>query len=284
MGWHCIQTGQGEGKSKSKRLTLFLMYVVAFSGWAQSAVARCDLRPGETGMVLRVIDGDTIAMDSGLEVRLIGSLAPNRPADIDARHPWPLADEAEGLLTSLAKGKRVQLFYGGRRRDRHGRALAHVFVVSNAQRTWLQGALVDAGLARVYSYPDNRACLDGLLEREARARDAGQGLWRDQEYAQRSALDLSRLYNDLHSFQVVEGRVHAIGKARGRVYLNFEANWRRDFTASIGRKALAAMLKAEFNPALLQGRKVRIRGWIERRNGPLIAVTHREQIEVIDRP
>ena len=261
-----------------------LMTVVAFGGWVQPATARCDLHPGETGTVSQIVDGDTVTLDTGLEVRLIGSLAPTRPSDIDARHPWPLAKEAEGLLTTLTRGKPVRLFYGGRRRDRHDRALAHVFVLKDSGRTWLQGALVDAGLARAYSYPDNRACMGDLLEREARARGAGKGLWQDREYMQRQALDIARLSNDLHRYQIVEGRVHAAGEVRGRLYLNFEANWRRDFTASIGRKALAGMIRDGFNPASLKGRHVRIRGWIERRNGPLIAVTHREQIEVVDRP
>ena len=284
MGRHCVYAGRDRRRRRREKHLLLLVSAIVFAAWGHSAEARCDLRPGERGVVSQIIDGDTMALDTGLEVRLIGSLAPNRPADIDDRHPWPLANQAKGLLTSLAKGKPVHLFYGGRRHDRHGRALAHVFVVTKAGRTWLQGALIDAGLARAYSHPDNRACLQDLLEREARARDAGQGLWRDREYRQRSARDLSRLYHDLHSFQVVKGRVHAIGKARGRLYLNFEANWRRDFTAAISRKALAAMLKDGFNPALLKDRQVRIRGWIERRNGPLIAVTHREQIEVVDGP
>lgn len=278
MSNHQFDGGTERGRSY---LLFFLVFVhVLFEGQATSA--QCSLRPGETGVVSRIIDGDTVMLDTGLEVRLIGALAPKRPAGVDARHPWPLAGKAERLLAALAHRKPVRLFYGGRKRDRHGRALAHVFVTAAAERLWLQGALADAGLARIYSHADNRSCLEDLLEREVLARDAGKGLWHDAEYALRKGLDVAVLYDNLNSFQIVEGRVHAIGKARGRIYLNFEANWRRDFTVSISRKALARMVRGGFNPSLLQSRQIRVRGWLERRNGPLIAVTHRGQIEVLD--
>ena len=61
--------------------------------------------------------------------------------------PWPFAAE-------LASGAEIELRYGGAKADRHGRALAQVYVVKGGERLWLQGELVGKGLARVYSFPD----------------------------------------------------------------------------------------------------------------------------------
>lgn len=245
-------------------------------------LAICALKPGEEGVVRDVLDGETLRLDSGLEVRLINARAPVRPADLSDHHPWPLARTARTALGALALGKPVRLFYGGRERDRNGRALAHAFVITDAGRLWLQGEMVGKGLARVYSFRDNRACILDLLDLEDRARSAGRGLWSDQAYAVRKALDVTRLTDDRGSFQIIEGEVHAVARVRGRAYLNFEANWRRDFTASLSASVDKRLTKSGLNAEHLNARRIRVRGWIERRNGPLVAITHREQIEILD--
>ena len=62
--------------------------------------------------------------------------------------------------------------------DRHGRALAQVYVVRGRRApVAARRELVGKGLARVYSFPDNHACVDDLLARDAEARAKGAGLW-----------------------------------------------------------------------------------------------------------
>ena len=82
-----------------------------------------------------------------------------------------MVNEAKEALSKLASGAEVELRYGGTRTDRHGYALAQVYVVKGGERIWLQGELVAKGLARVYSFPDNHACVSELLAREAEARE-----------------------------------------------------------------------------------------------------------------
>ena len=79
--------------------------------------------------------------------------------------PWPFVDDAKQAVTALASGKVVEFSFGGRRIDRHGYVLAEVFVVEGESRLWLQEEMVARGLARVYSFPDNRACVGELLAR-----------------------------------------------------------------------------------------------------------------------
>jgi hypothetical protein len=85
--------------SSSVRLVLAAVLVL---GAAQNLLAQegrrdhpsCDdLLPGATHTVTRVIDGETVALDDGSQLRLVGALAP-RAIDVGAESgAWPL----EGL-------------------------------------------------------------------------------------------------------------------------------------------------------------------------------------------
>lgn len=61
--------------------------------------------------------------------------------------------------------------------------------------------------------------------------------------------------------------------------MNFAEDWRRDFTIAIARKDLAAFETLDLER--LAGSRVRVRGWVEWWNGPVIKATHLEQIEVL---
>jgi hypothetical protein len=98
---------------------------------------------------------------------------------------------------------------------------AQVFVVRDGARLWLQEELVAKGLARVYSLADNTACVHELLASEAEARDRRLGVWGSWAYRIQSADDLKRLDRLMHTYQLVEGKVVAVGQVAGRIYLNF---------------------------------------------------------------
>lgn len=234
------------------------------------------LEAGEQASVIEVVDGDTVLLDDGWQVRLVGIQAPKLPLGRRNFRKWPLADEAKSALEVLVLDREVTLAYGGQRVDRHGRRLAHLFL---ADGTWVQGALLSAGMARVYSFPDNRAVVSEMLAAEDSARHEGAGMWGSNWYAVRTPDILER---DIGSFQLVEGRVVDAADVRGTVYLNFGADWRSDFTVKVGKRARKTFDAASFDLQALAGRTVRVRGWLDDYNGPMIEATHPEQIEVLD--
>ena len=249
---------------------------------AVEARAACSLSAPERASVATIKDGETLVLTDGRTVRLIGALAPAPPPGWRDDKPWPMVREAKAALASLAEGRDVELKFGGRREDRHGHLLAHAFVLHGEQRIWLQDALIAQGFARAYSFPDNLACFSELSLREAAARRAERGLWAVSAYRVRDAADAEDLGRLLHSYQLVEGSIAAVGEGAGRVYLNFGEDWRKDFTVTIERKDVAAFAAAGIDLKGLTGKRIRARGWLQWRGGPEIRASDAEQIEVLE--
>jgi len=262
--------------------SLVHLATLAALGSVSVAAAACEqLRMEPGGIVTSVTDGDTVILDDGRVVRMIGTQAPKLPLDRPDFPAWPLAPEAKAALEAIVLNQPVRLGFGGETVDRYGRVLAHVLLAGPDGETWAQQAMVAQGLARVYSFPDNRACLDLLFAAEGRARLAGLGIWADPYYSIRAADAPSDLLARAGQYELVEGRVLLAERSGGRVYLNFGRFWKEDFTAVIEAPALRLFAEAGFDPLVLENALVRIRGWVDDRDGPRIEVTHPEQIEVL---
>ena len=243
---------------------------------AASAEPWKGLAAGGSAEVRRVISGNTIDLKNGKRLRLAGIQAPRLARGGQAG--WPLAAEAKTALARLTAGRMLRLFHGGGRADRYGRVIAHVRA-GGGPGIWLQGRLLSLGLARVRTYADNAALAKQMLAAEALARRARKGIWALPFYRVRHH---RRLRGLLDTFQLVEGRVLRVAHGRRWTYLNFTPDWRRDFTISLDRPARRRFRKAGLNLDDLQGKRVRVRGWLYRRNGPMIQATHPAQIEVLD--
>ena len=213
---------------------------------------------------------------------MVGIQAPKLPLGRRNFVEWPLAKEARDAAVDIASRRDVVLWSGGSDEDRHGRRLAHTYVRDGQGGTiWFQGEMLRRGLARVYTFPDNRACVDALLAREAAARDDGLGMWALDTYRVVNANELDRLNAREGSYELIEGRVREAKLINGRAYLNFGTNYRDDFTVTISPRDMKLFRDAGINPTDYEGRVVRARGWVRLFNGPSIDATHPEQIEIL---
>lgn len=263
-------------RMKSRLFVLFLAVAcVAAPAMPRAADWLRATEAARAGNVARAVDGDTLVLETGIQVRLVGLQAPKLPLGRAGFAKWPLADEAKAALESLTLGKALTLSYGGQRIDRHGRLLAHL---ADGSGRWIQGAMLEAGMARVYSFADNRARIAEMLERERAARAARRGIWAHPFYAVRTPEEAGR---HVGSFQIVEGRVLSAAVVRQRGYLNFGPDWKTDFTVSVTPRDARRFRAAGVDIAGLGGRSVRVRGWLRRYNGPMIEATHPEQIELL---
>ena len=244
----------------------------------------CDLKDAETRTVIRILDGDTLLLDGGVEARLIGALAPRSWDAGSEGEAWPLADLAKAELERMVAGRSVELAFAGRRVDRYGRLLAQVFVHQGGRETaaptWVQGEMLKRGLARAYSLDGSALCLGELLIHERMAFEATIGVWALAAYAVRGAQEVDDLLQRRGTFQIVEGRVRAVSDVRGTTFVNFGEDVRQDFTVSMRSAVRRKMGVLDADPQQWPGRTVRVRGWIERRGGPLIEIHDLAQIQV----
>lgn len=226
--------------------------------------------PDAPGQVADIPAGDTLVLSDGRRLKLAGMEAP-RPAQGE-QAAQPLHGVSRDFLAQLVDGKTISLRHA--HFDRFGRIRAHVFVGA----TWVQGAMLTAGMARVRTWPDDQAKAAAMLALESPARKQRRGLWASPFYAVRTPDTVAA---SIGSFQIVEGVVVDAAQTRKMTYLNFGADWRSDFTAQAQKKTSRLFEKAGINLAGLSGAKVQVRGLIGSYNGPQVWLTHPAQLRVM---
>ncbi|MEL7231288.1 MAG: thermonuclease family protein [Pseudomonadota bacterium] len=162
-----------------------------------------DMERGETGRVVRIIDGDALILDTGQSVRLASVEAP--VLRVRDGEPETYAKEAARALEDLTMGRRVRLYYPGLTRDRYDRALAHIVTEDGAGReVWVNMELVRTGAVRVRLYLDTDARGQDMMEAEAQAREANIGIWKKRAYKVRQA---DRIAPDFRGFIIVTAQL-----------------------------------------------------------------------------
>ncbi|MEX6633693.1 thermonuclease family protein [Hyphococcus lacteus] len=145
--------------------------------------------------------------------------------------------------------------------------------------TTFQEKLVSRGSCRVLPQSDDHEFIRVLLALEAQARTAKRGLWAFPEYKLISA---DNAYPAIGDYALVEGTPQRAAKYGSRFFLNFDEDFRSDFTATATSARQRKWAKAGIDLTEYEGRKIRVRGWVEAINGPSIDLQHPLQIEVLD--
>jgi endonuclease YncB( thermonuclease family) len=239
-----------------------------------SAAAPCKLAAIASATVRSVVDGRTLVLADGREVRL---------AALEVAPPdEPAGAAAKDALAALVTEQTIELRGAKAETDRYGRLFAHAFLVGGKER-WIEAELVERGQARVSGRIGERACASALLARERAARAGKLGLWADPYYVVRRAEDAAAVAAERGRFAIVEGKVVSVRESGGTIYINFGRRWTQDFTVTIAKRNERSFTSAGLEPKRLEGRRVRIRGWIEQRGGPWVEATRPEQIELAER-
>ena len=176
---------------------------------------------------------------------------------------------AVALISELTAGHRFAgTSYG---HDRWGR-LCVSLVLDGGN---LAVILLERGLAVVDARDDGRV-LAPLFVAEAEARAAGAGLW-GLGYRVRSASgQVPR-----QGFGIVEGVVTDVARVRGRIYVNFGADYHEDFTVLLEGDVDRRFKADSIPPESLKGKHVRVRGMLEDWNGPLMRLTSPRSLEIL---
>ena len=243
----------------------------------------CRLEQIGAGKVGEIVDGRTFRLDDGREVRLAAIEAPAIPRDGESDSRAAAGIAAKTALHTLLVGQSVELRRLGPDSDRYGRIVAHVSVAGGEAAKPVQEALLAQGRAQVAARVDDKACAASLLALEESARNRKLGLWADPYYVLKQAENPTDLLADIGRFAVVEGKVLSVRESGGTIYMNFGRRWTSDFAVTIAKRQERQFVAAGIEPKKLEGRQVRVRGWIEERGGPRLEAARPEQIEVVGR-
>lgn len=124
-----------------------------------------------TYKVVRVIDGDTIEIETGETVRYIGIDTPEKDSEITKAECFN--KESTNFNKSLVLGKEVSLKKDKGNTDKYGRLLRYVYVGD----TFVNKELVEKGYALAKSYPPNTSENSTLFSAQDYAKENNLGLW-----------------------------------------------------------------------------------------------------------
>ncbi len=219
-----------------------------------AAVAGEQCKPfGKTEKVVvsHVYDGDTLKLQDGRKVRLIGINttevghrgAPNQPFSQEAM---------QAVKRFVAQSGELTILLDREDKDHYGRTLAHLF---NGGGESLEQFLLEQGLAYHVAIPPNLSMADCLAVAEGVARREEKGLWGSRGIAPEMASNIST-----GGFQRVRGVVTAVKQGK---------QWRL-----ILDDRLVVITYPEnqhyFDPLWFQsllGHTVELHGWVYRRKG-----------------
>jgi len=127
----------------------------------------------QTRTVVRVVDGDTIMLDGGERVRLIGV---DTPETVHPQKPVErFGKQASEFTRRLLEGRRVRLEFDQQRRDHYSRTLAYVHLPDGRLAN---EEIIRQGYGHAFTkYPFAQEMMDRFRAAEREAREAGRGLW-----------------------------------------------------------------------------------------------------------
>ena len=128
---------------------------------------------GDVALVVYVIDGDTIEVESqGQEfrVRYIGVDTPERDE--------PFYDEATAANLTLVGDEEIILVQDVSETDQYGRLLRYVYLQDG---TFVNAELISQGYGRVVTFPPDVAQAEFLASLQKDARESQRGLWGQSE-------------------------------------------------------------------------------------------------------
>jgi micrococcal nuclease len=135
--------------------------------------------------VRRAVDGDTLQLESGERVRLIGIDTPemhdsdklrrdSSRSQQDIATIKELGRRAYKFTQDLVEGKYVSLEFDVERYDKYNRLLAYVYLKDG---TFVNAKIVEEGYASLMSIPPNVKYADLFLKLYQEARENKRGLW-----------------------------------------------------------------------------------------------------------
>ena len=233
---------------------LFLCAWLLLPRFAASAGDACSTTQfDDTAQIRYVHDGDTVHLEDGRKLRLIGIDTPELKRKKQPLQPYAI--EARDFLRQRVKqhASRVGLVYDRQRHDRYGRTLAHLYFENGDS---VQAALLEAGLAVAYTTPPNAALHACYQQAEDRAQQTPSQIWSHEKYQARS---VSRLPAESDGFRILRARVQSSRHSAKGLWLTLEGGLVLQIKSVDLDNFEAGALES------LPGKNIEVRGWLHPR-------------------
>ncbi|SHK53318.1 Endonuclease YncB, thermonuclease family [Bradyrhizobium lablabi] len=250
-----------------------LPFSLMFAATPNPAIsAGCAFEPQGEGRVAAIIDARSFRLEDGREVRLAG-IEPIFPE----KGPAEQASRASAL-SAIVTGHDVTLRGEDDTPDRYGRQPAFVFL--DGSESSVQEMLLEEGEALVAGTVSDKDCAKSLNAAETAARQAKRGTWADPSVI-KNAESPGDILAGMGRFTVVEGKVLSVRQSGATTYLNFGRNWTQGFAVTISKRMIGVFEAAGIGLKSLENHRIRVRGWVEARQGPRIEMLRVGQLELL---
>ena len=248
----CPGTGAG-------RLTGLILHGLLFHGlflvYPVSAETACAVELldrahyDETTRLKFIYDGDTLHLQDGRKVRLIGINTPELSHGDNTAEPYS-AEAKQALKRLFEQDKTISLVFGREKHDHYKRLLAHGFTRDGSN---IQATLLQQGLAHAITLPPNDQFSSCYRELERQARCKQRGFWKKTKLL--TAKDLNR--SDI-GFKIVSGKVKKITINTKGIWLNLDDN------VTVGIRPDNQSLFDVDNISQMLNHSVVVRGWVNK--------------------
>ena len=249
----------------------FFLCAVFLCLWLPELNAACkSYTSGKPAQVAWVYDGDTLKLEDGRKIRLIGINTPEMGRD--GKSDESGAADATRQLQALvdASDRRLYVRPGRQKSDRYKRHLAHLY---DSQGLSLSEQLLRQGTGYAIVIPPNLTNLACYAEAENLARAQSRGVWRRKSVFEAA----TTLQGQETGFHLLQGRISRVGKSRRSLWLDLQQG------PSIRIDWSDWKYFKDWDAQALDGRKLEVRGWIYLRKGQQrLQVRHPASIRWLD--
>lgn len=254
----------------------FILAALAFAAplFADCSLPKNELKTLEKVTISRIIDGDSLQLSDGQQLRLIGVNTPEiRPAE-------PLAQEAKAYLKKLLPSGQAYLKRGEQQRDRYDRLLGHLFLEDGRN---VESLILAQGFGFLVAIPPNTSLLSCQKTARDQARVNKSGVWVQAAYKAVKSQDVTL---DNTGFARVSGLLQSVTQSRQHWWLQLDGS----VVLRIAKKDQSVFdlnaLKA------MQGKRILASGWMVNRSNSsgvtkknyspfMLLLTHPVHIELL---
>lgn len=200
--------------------------------------------------VRKVIDGDTLLLEDGEKVRLIGINTP----EVQNRYSQsqPGGEVARDWLQQTLRNPTIWLQYDAQQFDKYDRRLAHVFLESGQ---YLNALLLEQGLAMLTLIPPNLQYADVLIQAQQAAEKKQLGIWQMPGYQRQHvrAFDTAKSYSGWQRWELTASHLFETRK-----YINLLVSESLLISIPKAQRDLFPPLDSYLN------RPLEVRGWLRK--------------------